>query len=127
MIIILTLMISTSKNKNIDHQDKEICSDERNHISLLCDLMILSALIFCFLSTLLQPPKEKIKLIRKKINTKEKNVYIRNEYYYYFFICQNLGLVNLIQQTIKLSSPYLLFYILCTLLLLLLINCSFCA
>ena len=26
-------MISTSKNENIDHQDKEICSDERNHIS----------------------------------------------------------------------------------------------
>ena len=71
-------MISTSKNKNIDHQDKEICSDERNHISLLCDLMILSALIFCFLSTLLQPPKEKIKLIRKKNKyQKEKCLYTK--------------------------------------------------
>ena len=70
-------MISTSENKNIDHQDKEICSNERSHISLLCDLTILSALIFCFLSTLLQPPKEKIKLIKKNKCQKEKCLYTK--------------------------------------------------
>ena len=38
MIIILTLRVGTSKNKNIDYRSKHTCAYESDHISLLRDL-----------------------------------------------------------------------------------------
>ena len=52
------------------------------YISFLCDSTVSSALNFCFLSILLHP-KRKRYYIRRKINSKEKNVYIWNQYYYF--------------------------------------------
>ena len=56
MIIILSFRVSTSKNKNVDHQAKETCAIrsvqgtyETNHISLLCDSTMSNALNICFL------------------------------------------------------------------------------
>ena len=64
IIMISNLGFSTSKNKNIDHQGKENCAYESDHISLLCNSMMPSALNFCFLSTLWQSKRKK--LFRKK-------------------------------------------------------------
>ena len=67
IIITLSFRVGTSKNKNIDHRVKETCAVmstqityETDHISLLCDSTISSALIFfhVFYCTL----KEKIVL-----------------------------------------------------------------
>ena len=69
----------TSKNKNIDHRGKKDCANESDHISFLRDSTMSSALNFCFLSILLQP---KWKMIWRKINSKNKNIYMWNQYYY---------------------------------------------
>ena len=52
-------MVARSKNKNTDHQGKEICAYKKDHISLLCDSRISSALNFCFLSVLLQRKRKR--------------------------------------------------------------------
>ena len=49
----LSLWVRKSKNKSIDHQSKETCVEESNHISLFCESTMSRALNFCFLSTLL--------------------------------------------------------------------------
>ena len=51
IIIILSLRVGISKNKNIDHQVKETCAQvtyETNHISVLCHSTMSSTLNFCF-------------------------------------------------------------------------------
>ena len=48
-------MFSTSKNKNIVRRSKETCANESDHISLLHDLMMSSALNVYFSSVSLQP------------------------------------------------------------------------
>ena len=53
IMIILSLKFTTSKNENIDHQGKETCAYENNHIFLLCDSTVSFALNFCF-STLMK-------------------------------------------------------------------------
>ena len=68
LIIILSLRVDTSKNRNINHLGKKTCVYKSNYISLPCDSMMSSALNFCFLSTLLQPPLPK----KKKIILDEK-------------------------------------------------------
>ena len=55
IIIILSLRVDASKNKNIDHRGKETCAYKNDHISSLCDSTMSSAVNFCFLSILLQP------------------------------------------------------------------------
>ena len=55
VMIILSLRVGRSKNKNIDHQGKETCAYKSNHISLVCDSTMSRAVNFCFLSGLLQP------------------------------------------------------------------------
>ena len=52
MKIILSFRVDITKNKFI-HRGKETCAYKSDHISLLCDLMVSSALNFCFLSFLL--------------------------------------------------------------------------
>ena len=47
------------KNKDIDHQGKETCAYKSDHISLLHDSTMSSALNFCFLSGLLQPKRKR--------------------------------------------------------------------
>ena len=59
MITILGLRVGISKNENIDHQGKENCANESDHISLCCDSVLSSALNFYLLSTLLQPKRKK--------------------------------------------------------------------
>ena len=59
IIIILSLGFGTSKNKNINHWGKENCAYQSDHISLLCDFTVPSALNFCFLSILLQPKRKR--------------------------------------------------------------------
>lgn len=57
-IIFFALKAGTSK-KNIDHQGKEICAYESDHISLLYDSTVPSVLNFCFLSILLQSKRKR--------------------------------------------------------------------
>ena len=59
IIIIFNLGFGTSKNKIIDHQGNQNCAYESDHISLLCDSMMPSALNVCFLSILLQPKRKR--------------------------------------------------------------------
>ena len=56
--MILNLGFGTSKNKNIDNQGKENSAYESDHISLVHDSAMPSALNFCFLSILLQPKRK---------------------------------------------------------------------
>ena len=72
---ILSLRVGTSKNKNIDHRGRVTCDYETDLISLLHDSPMSSVLNFCFSYTLLQP--------KRNIKGKKKNVYIRNQYYYF--------------------------------------------
>ena len=74
--VILSLRVGTSKNKNIDHWDRETSDNESYLISLLCDSTISRALNFCFLCTLLQP--------KGKVNSKKENVYMWNQFHYFF-------------------------------------------
>ena len=97
MIITLGLTVDKSKNKNIDHRGKETCAYESDHISLCYDSTMSSVLIFCFLSTLLQPRRK-----RRKINSKKKNIC---EISIIILICQKIGSVGPVQQKIKLPLP----------------------
>ena len=65
----------TSKNRNIDHRGKEICAHESDNISLLHDSAMSGALNFCFNLLIACNPKENDH-IRRKINSKKKNVYM---------------------------------------------------
>ena len=80
IIMILNLRVGTSKNKNIDHRGKKDCANESDHISFLRYSTMSSALNFCFISILLQPKRKKI---WRKINSKNKNIYMWNQYYYF--------------------------------------------
>ena len=89
-MIILSFRVRTSKNKNIDHGVKETCAImstqvtyEIDHVSLLHDSTISSALNFCFYVFCCNP-KEKGDITRN-INSKKRNLYIGNQYYYYYF------------------------------------------
>ena len=61
IIIILNLGFGTSENKNVDHRGKENYAYEGD-ISLLRDSTMPSALNICFLSILLQPKKNHIRI-----------------------------------------------------------------
>ena len=63
-IIIFILRDGTSINKNIDNQGKETCAYESDHIYLISDLMMSSAINFCFLSFYFK----EIDPIRRKAN-----------------------------------------------------------
>ena len=70
--MILSIRVSTSKNENIDHQDKETSTMiskqvtyETDKISLPCDSTLSSALNFCFLCTFMK--SKRIKIILEKI------------------------------------------------------------
>ena len=70
----MIIWFSTSKNKNTDHQGEENCAYEGDHISLLCDSTMPSALNICFyLFYCNQKEKDHI---RRKINSKNKNIYM---------------------------------------------------
>ena len=71
-IIILSWRVGTSKNKNIDHRVIETYKSDFS--SLLCDSTMSSARSLCFLFH-----------IRRNINGKKKNIYMWNQYYYYYF------------------------------------------
>ena len=58
IIIILSLRVGKTKNRNIDHRRKESYAKESDHIFFCCDSTISSALNFCFLYTLLQPKRK---------------------------------------------------------------------
>ena len=103
IIIILSLRVGRSKNKNTDHQGKETCAYKKDHISLLCDSTMSSALNFCFLSVLLQR--------KRKRSYKKKNKYWKRKIFIYeisiiILICQKLGSVEPVKQKIQLPSPY---------------------
>ena len=73
----LGFWVDTSKNKNIDHGVGETCAItstqitcEIDHISLLQDSTISSALNFCFLCIL---------------SWSKRNVCVGNQYYYYYY------------------------------------------
>ena len=60
IIIIVSVRVGISKNKNIDHRVKETCAivltqvtSETDHISVLCHSTMSGALNFCFLCILL--------------------------------------------------------------------------
>ena len=72
--IIIRLRVCTSKNKYIDPGGRETCDYERDLISLLCDSTMSNALNFCFKCTLLK--------LKRKINHKNKNVYMLNQNYF---------------------------------------------
>ena len=72
IIIILNLGFGTSKNKNIDNRGKENSAYESDHISLLRDSAMPSALNFVFY-LFYSNPKEKHD-IGRKINSTKKNV-----------------------------------------------------
>ena len=78
IIIILSLRLSTSKNKNIGHRDWGICDKwKQPHIFTpwFNDAKCMKFLLFIyFIAT----------HIRVKINHKKNNVYARNQYYYHF-------------------------------------------
>ena len=75
IIIILNLWFGTFKNKNVDRRGKENFVYESDHISLLCDYMMPSSLNFLFFYLFYCIGKEKDH-IRRKINSKNKNVYM---------------------------------------------------
>ena len=54
----ITIILSTSKKKNIDHRSRETCDHESDLISLLRDSTMSGVLNFYFLSTLLQPKRK---------------------------------------------------------------------
>ena len=88
IIIILSFRVSTSKNKNIDHWGKETCAFmsiqvtyETDCISLLCDSTMSNAPNFCFYVFFNLKEKD---YIRRNINSKKRNIYVWNQYYYYF-------------------------------------------
>ena len=104
-IIILSLRVGTSKNKNIDHRGIETCAYKSDFISLLCDSTMSSAINLCFLSVLLKP-KEKYH-IRRNINGKKKNICEISIIIIIIIIliCQKLGSIVPVEQKIKLRSP----------------------
>ena len=76
-MIILSFRVDTAKNKNIDHEVKETCAIistkvayEIDHISLIQDSTISSALIFCFYA-FYGNLKEKDHIKRNKNSKKE--------------------------------------------------------
>ena len=86
-IIFLSFRVSISKNKNADHRVKQTCAIrsikatyEIDHISLLRDSTMSSALNFCYVFYC--NIKEKYH-IRKIINSKKINIYTWNQYYYF--------------------------------------------
>ena len=68
-IIILSLRVGTSRNENSDNQCKRSCAYETDHMSLLCDSTMSSALNFC--SYLFY-----WNLLEDKINSKKTNIYM---------------------------------------------------
>ena len=70
-IEILSLGVGISKNKNIDNRGKETCAYESDHISLLCDSTMLSALFIYFITT----QKKKI-ILEEKTNSKKTSIYM---------------------------------------------------
>ena len=84
IIIILNFGYGIYKNKNIDHQGKENCASEKDHVSSLRDSTTPKELKFCF-------------RIRKMFICEISIIII--------LICQKLGSVGPVQQKIKCSSP----------------------
>ena len=89
-MIILSFRIGTSKDKNIEHGVKETCpimstqvTYKIDHVSLLQDSTISSALNFKFFYAFCCNLEEKGQITRN-INSKRINVYIGNQYFYYF-------------------------------------------
>ena len=61
LIIILSLMVSTSRNKNIDNWGKSSSAYEIDHISLLCDSTLSSVLNFCIYLFYCNPKEDHIR------------------------------------------------------------------
>ena len=106
-IIILSFRVGTSENKHIDHGVKETCAImsaqvtyEVDYISLLWDSAISSALNFCFY-VLYRDLKENDHIKRNE-NSEKRNIYVRNQYYYFGLPKIRVGWP--IKQKIELSS-----------------------
>ena len=76
------LRVDTSRNESIDNRVTETCAYEIDHISLLWDSTMSSALSFCFYLFYCNGKKEII--LDEKINSKKMDIYLWNQYYYYF-------------------------------------------
>ena len=97
IIIITNLAFHTSKNKNVDQQGKEDCAWESDHVTLLCDSTMPSAINFYFyFYPFYCNPKEEDN-IRIKINSKTKVLVIS----IIILISQKLVLVGPIQQKLS--------------------------
>ena len=68
-----------------------------DHVSLFCDSTMLSAINYCFLSTLLQPKRKKIPLEEKYI-VKRKIIRCEISIIIIILICQSKTFVFYIQQ-----------------------------
>ena len=91
ILIILSFSVSTSKSKNIDHQVKEACAIyvstsyiwNQPHLftpwfnNVKCTKFLFFSVFYCNL-------KEKY-LIRRIMNSKNRNINAQNQYYYYYF------------------------------------------
>ena len=89
-IIIISFRVGTFKNKNIDYGVKNTgaimlaqVTYKIDHVSLLQDSTISSALNFKFFYAFCCNLEEKGQITRN-INSKRINVYIGNQYFYYF-------------------------------------------
>ena len=87
IIIILSFRVDTSKNKNIGHGVKETCAIMSTQVTYKIshiqtrfnNIKCTNFLFFLYFYHIL---KEKAH-IKRNINSKKRNVYVGNQYYYY--------------------------------------------